>query len=119
MDVLLGRFAGFLLDQIAEIVRGKAQFSGAPFYRRQPFALGAIPRKIVVEQPFEPGQNVMIDVRTGDELPQHFDVDGDEPFAVAVDSVFQLLPDLEEAADDHFALSLREVQRLVHFVREE
>ena len=99
-----------------------------PFYRRQPFALGAIPRKIVVEQPFEPGQNVMIDVRTGDELPlveaqtvveQHFDVDGDEPFAVAVDSVFQLLPDLEEAADDHFALSLREVQRLVHFVREE
>ena len=69
LDVLLGRFAGFLLDQIAEIVRGKAQFSGAPFYRRQPFALGAIPRKIVVEQPFEPGQNVMIDVRTGDELP--------------------------------------------------
>ena len=70
----------------------------------------------------------MIDVRTGDELPlveaqtvveQHFDVDGDEPFAVAVDSVFQLLPDLEEAADDHFALSLREVQRLVHFIREE
>ena len=128
LDVLLGRFAGFLLDQIAEIVRGKAQFSGAPFYRRQPFALGAIPRKIVVEQPFEPGQNVMIDVRTGDELPlveaqtvveQHFDVDGDEPFAVAVDSVFQLLPDLEEAADDHFALSLREVQRLVHFIREE
>lgn len=45
LDVLLGRFAGFLLDQIAEIVRGKAQFSGAPFTEGSPSRWARSPAK--------------------------------------------------------------------------
>lgn len=109
LDVFLCRLARLLFNQVAEIVGRQAEFRGAVFHRRESVLLSLSFCEIVVEQPFETGEDVLIHVRAGDKLPfveaqaviqQCLDVDGDEALAVAVDGVFEFVPDLRKAIDE-------------------
>ena len=128
LNVLLRRFAGLLLYQVAEIVGRQVQLFRAPAYRRHPVALGRVAFEIVVQQPFEPGQRVFVDLAARDELPlveayavveQQFDVRDDQPSAVLVDGMVQFARYVLQAFEHHEPLLLREMQGLVGFVRKE
>ena len=68
LNVLLCRFSGLLLDQIAEIVGRQVQPVGAPRHRRQTQRLRLVRREIVPQQLFETGQQVLIHVFARNEL---------------------------------------------------
>ena len=114
--VFLGGLPGLLLDQIPEIVGRQAQLPGTILHRRNPVALGLPVVEVVVQQSFKTGQHVVVHIRPRDELPlveaqavveQCLDLDGDEPFAVAVDRMFQLVADLLQAVDNQLPLTHR------------
>ena len=128
LDVFPGRFAGFALDEVAEIVGRQAQLAGTVFHRRQPLVQGVVRREVGVEQLLETGQNIAVGLLPGDELPlvetqaivqQQFDLGDQQPPAHAVDIVIELLADGRQTVDEGRALAFGEVQRLVDLVGEE
>ena len=55
-------------DQIAEIIGGQMHLICTVFYCRQARTLRFFGIEIVVQQIFEPGENVFVDIFAGDEL---------------------------------------------------
>ena len=87
LDVFQGGHSGLLLDEVAEIVGGKAKRFGALLYRRHPLCCGLARCEIVVQQILEAGQDVVVGIFAGDELTvvetdavveQQFDVVGNQ-----------------------------------------
>ena len=62
LDILLRRFSGLLFDQIAEIVGRKAYLVGEIAHRRQSLPRGDALREVIVQQSFETGQRIEVQV---------------------------------------------------------
>lgn len=87
LDVFQGGHSGLLLDEIAEIVGGKAKRIGALLNRGHPLCCGLARCEIVIQQVLEAGQDIVVGIFAGDELAvvetdavveQQFDVVGNQ-----------------------------------------
>ena len=68
LDMFGSGFPGLFFDQIAEIIGGQMHLICTVFYCRQARTLPFFGLEIVVQQIFEPGENVFVDIFAGDEL---------------------------------------------------
>ena len=69
LDILLRRLSRLLFQQIAEIVGRQADFVGEIAHRRQPLFRRGAGGEVIVQQLFEAGQHVEVELFARDELP--------------------------------------------------
>ena len=127
LDIFLRCLSGFRLYQIPEVVGRKANLVGELFHGRDSFPRRRIRIEVIVQQPLETRQRIVIHILAGDELTfvkahtvveQHLDVGNNQRFGEFVDGMLQLTDNLFHIILQDDTLLCRKVQSLVGSIRE-
>ena len=128
LDVFLWRLPRFFFQHIAKIIGREAKPVGEVIHSGQAVADGLFPDEVVVKQAFETGDGVCVGHGARGKLPfvkthaiakQHFDVHGQEVFAVLVHGMFEFALYDVQVVDENFPFTIGKMESLVDFIGEE
>ncbi len=127
VDIVHGSLPRLFLDKVSKIVGRETELRRAVVDRRQS-AVHVVLLEIVIEQYLKLGEQRAVDGLAGHKLTlvetlavidKDFDIRADQLTGHAVDVMVELILDKVETLNERRALFLRQMQRLVHLIREE